>query len=145
MAATLRRQRARGSQAQPFQGVEWGPVAWKGLPTPLPPNQIGVYGDWQLSQYPANIPGPQLFGGVQALRSGWVVDSRSLLPIWQQTQNPANVAGGQRGGSIFSAGHGPIALLQERMAMLQRQAAATGAPAGTAAAIIHAANNLPGG
>jgi len=92
----------------------WGPVGWRGLPTPSATNQNGAYGDVVLTEQFKNQPGVQRISrGYNP--TGWMVDSRSNLPYWQQTVTPGNVAGGQRYGSQFN----PTALTPWTAAQMQ--------------------------
>lgn len=90
-------------------GGRYGPTGWLPMPTMGPaPLQIGVYGDRLFSQFPANLPGPQLFQGVEGLNSSWQTPGTSSLPNFQQTTYPENVPGGQRWGQSYTGGLGPI-------------------------------------
>lgn len=96
---------------------EWVPFTHSALA----PNQIGTRGARVLNQYPANVPGVQLFGGVAGLRSGWYYPSLSSLPQFQQSQRLVNVPGGQRAGQTFTGPLGPISAraLATRVAQAQ--------------------------
>jgi hypothetical protein len=81
--------------------VGFGPVAPRGLPVELAPEQIGAYGDIVLTRRFSSSPGLQRIS-VGGLTSGWMVGDGSALPIWQQTVTPGSVAGGQRMGVKFN-------------------------------------------
>lgn len=100
--------RRRGGDPVP---AEYGPVtaARRAMPGhQLPPNQIGLYGDNQLSQFPARWEGLMLRCGVEGLRDGWYTPSKSVVPDFQQTQYPAVNVSPQLMGANPGAPVGPV-------------------------------------
>lgn len=128
MALKLPPQLAAQAGANFEASHQWGPTGWRPLQVPAPWQQIGVYGDARLNQYPARWEGAQLWNGVGSLSQYWEVRSASFVPYWQQTQQQAVVAGGQRFGGApgTPAAAGPIASRQMRASVLNAQIAQSG-------------------
>ena len=74
-----------------------------------PSDQIGAFDGQMLTQYPTNIPGVQLKGGTEGMRSNWYYPSMTSIPLGsiQQTTRPNNITSGQRWGSQYSGPIGP--------------------------------------
>lgn len=134
---------ARGRQVDPDQGhgignlgmgppcapedTQWGVSGWRPGGVKVAPiwDQVGVYGDAMLSQYPARWEGAQLWVGRQGNNPGWMIPGPGSIPAWQATANVVNVPGAQRMGGKPSnpAGAGPISAraMRESVVMAQIQ------------------------
>lgn len=110
----------------PMRGYEAG---WAPMPgAQHPSQQIGVFAGQMLSQYPAMLPGAQLFQGREAGNSQWYYPALTVIPNGnlQQTQANAVVAGGQRYGSIYSGPIGPISARAAQAAVTAAQVRQSG-------------------
>lgn len=114
--------RVARNAATPFnQETRWGPVGWRAIAIPSDPQQIGLYGEAILSQFPARWDGIQRENGVSAMYPGWTVPGPNDDPIWLRTQRPTNLPGTQRFGSTAPYGQGPIAVRSMNRAVTQAQ------------------------
>lgn len=106
-------------------GTGWGVSGWRPGGVKVAPiwDQIGVYGDAMLNQYPARWEGQQLYNGRQGNNPGWAIPGPGMIPSWQATQNIANVPGALRmaGKPSNPAGVGPIAARQMRESVVMAQ------------------------
>lgn len=86
-------------------------AGWRGMPgTQNPSQQIGVYDGQMLTQYPANLPGPQLLNGRVGNNPGWNFPLLAPAPLGNNqltTQGTAD-PGSQRYGSMYGGPIGPI-------------------------------------
>lgn len=73
-----------------------------------PSQQIGLFGDVQLSQFPARWEGAQLNCGVNGLSSRLYTPSRSTTYTFQQTQYPDQTLSAQRFGQTYTGPVGPL-------------------------------------
>jgi hypothetical protein len=122
----------RGKRGNPDPtAAEYGPVhGWRPFGGGQHPSQqIGVYGDAYLNQFPAYYNQPQLHQGVEFLSSAWYTPTVSTLPTFDQTQQPTNIAGGQRFGAPAGAPLGPLTAKGWRSRVTQAQVAQSGASA----------------
>lgn len=118
-----------GGRASFLSEVRWGPVAWRGISTPAPWQQQGLWGEAILSQVVALYPGVQLDCVVGSLDPRWTVPGTTGIPTlsWLRMQAPVNLAGTQRNASRAPYGQGPIAVRQMKRAVAQASVAQSGA------------------
>jgi hypothetical protein len=92
--------------------IEYGRDAWRPMPTPSQPQQIGVFGAVLLNQFPAYYNQPQLLQGVEGFDSSWytpnVNGAAGLSSNFQHTQSPSNISGAQRNAGKPGGPLGPL-------------------------------------
>lgn len=118
------------SVADSWPPQHWGVTGWRPGGVKVVPvwDQIGVYGDAMLNQYPARWEGLQRNNGREGNMPGWVVPYRSSVPYFQVTTYPQLVPGAQRMGGKPSnpAGVGPLSSRAMRQSVLLAQVQQSG-------------------
>lgn len=105
------------SRSFAFAGDSWRPLSFGQAPW----EQIGVYGDRILTQYPAYYNEPQLKNGVSGLSSALYTPTISAVPTFQQTQGPVNLPGAGKLGQTFTGPMGPLGVSAMKARVTQAQ------------------------
>ena len=72
--------------------VHWGPVAWRPMPIPSRPQQIGLWGEAILSQVPSRVDGIQRSCGVAGLYPRETIAERIQEGSGRAAASPATPA-----------------------------------------------------
>lgn len=115
--------------AAPSQAGIGGTAGWKALPGLQNPNQqIGMYAGGLLNQFPAIIPGAQLYSGREYANSNWYTPTAAPVTNGglSQTTNANNLPGGQLWGSQYGGPIGPISAQSMRANVVAQQVRQSG-------------------
>lgn len=108
-----------------------GTTGWRPMPgMQNPSSQIGAFDGTLLNQYPAYIPGVQLFNGRMGNNPLWYTPTAFALPQGstnlQTTTRPNNIVGSQRYGSQFSGPIGPLSARKNQANVVAAQVRQSG-------------------